>query len=171
MKRGATACAYLVGIATTVVLAGCTTSAPVYGLRPVHPQARVELWGPRVAFARVASLRPTLRWESFPTEDDTKADHEGLLGRIHNVTYDLKVFHAEHKFPTGPIYVRRGLSAASHRLETPLKLSTKYFWTVRARFELDGRPRATPWGRIDHAWSTDLLVPSPFYYGLETPAK
>ncbi len=171
MKRGATASAYVVGIATTIVLAGCTTSAPVYGLRPESPQARVELNGRRIVFVQVGSLQPTLRWESFPTKDDRTADQEGLLARIRNVTYDLKVFPAEHEFPAGPIYVRRGLSAPSHKLETPLEPSAKYFWTVRARFELDGAPRATPWGRIDHPWSTDLIVPSPFYYGLETPPK
>ena len=171
MKRGSTACAYAVAVATTVVLVGCTTSAPVYGLRPIDPQARVELNGPRVVFVRVASLRPTLQWESFPTEDDRRADPEELLSRIRNVSYELKIFAAEHEFPAGLVYVRRGLSAPSHTLDTWLKPSTNYFWTVRTRFELDGRTRVTPWGRIDRPWSTDLLVPSPFYYGLETPPK
>ena len=171
MSRGATARACVVGIATTVVLAGCTRPTPVYGLRPLDPPARAELNSQKVVFVRVSSLTPTLRWEAFPTEDDRKADHEALLGRIRNVTYELKVYSVENEFPTGPIYARRGLLEPSHKLETRLKPSTNYFWTVRARFELDGHTLVTPWGRIDRPWSTDLLVPSPFYYGVETPRK
>lgn len=40
---------------------------------------------------------------------------------------------------------RDGLRAAEHRIEEPLSPCAFYAWTVRARFKLDGRPRAVEW--------------------------
>ncbi len=160
----------LLGLTIGLVLAGCTSPTPIYGLRPQYPEAQVAP-GPRVAFIEVDSRQPTLRWEAFPTDDDRKADQEGLLGRMSAVTYDLRIFRAEREFPTEPIYTRLGLPEPRHRLESPLEPSTKYFWTVRARFQLNGRTRVTPWGRIAQPGSADFPVPSPFYYGLQTSSR
>jgi hypothetical protein len=38
------------------------------------------------------------------------------------------------------------------------------------RFELNGVTRVTPWEANWGGHSTDLVVPSPFYYGLKTPS-
>ena len=160
----------VVGLSMLILLAGC--APPVYGLRPEYPRPELEghgFSGPlRAAFVEVDSVQPTLAWESFPDEDELIGEAEELLGRV---SYDLKIYRAEHDYPAKVIYARSGLPWPSHRVETPLEPSAEYFWTVRARFELGGVTRVTPWGRIRGPDSTDLVVPSPFYYGLKTPAE
>jgi hypothetical protein len=52
--------------------------------------------------------------------------------------------------PAGIVYRRDGLASPTHTLETALSPGTRYFWTVRARFELDGRERVTEWGTINN---------------------
>lgn len=164
MKRRRSVC-----LLVLLLLTGCALS--VYGLRPEYPKPRLKRGGLSADFVGVDSLRPTLRWKPFPDSDDRKADREGMLSRVRNVTYELKILRAERDHPAQVVYARSGLPEPSHRLETPLEPSARYFWTVRARFELDGVTRVTPWGRIRGAGSTDLVVPSRFYYGLKTPSE
>lgn len=158
-------------VLTLLLLTGCAPPVSVYGLRPEYPKPSLAGGALRAGFVEVDSLRPTLRWEPFPDADDRKADREGILDRVRHVTYDVKIFRAENDHPAQVIYARRGLPAPTHTLETSLEVSTRYFWTVRARFELDGATRVTPWGRIRGPGSTDLVVPSPFYFGLKTPSE
>lgn len=167
-------CLSLIGM----VLAGCV-SPSVYGLRPEYPVPRLapdpfftfQHPHPRAAFVDADSRQPTLRWQPFPDDDDRKEDREGLLNQVHHVTYDLKLLRAERDHPSQLIYTRSELPEPSHRVETVLERSTHYFWTVRARFELNGVTRVTPWGRIRSGSSWDIVVPSPFYFGLKTPAE
>ncbi len=156
----------LLGLTIGLVLAGCTSPTAIYGLRPQYPEALVAP-GPRVAFVEVDSRQPTLRWEAFPTDDDRKTDQEGQLAKINNVTYDLRIFRARRGFPAEPIYTRIGLPEPWHTLDSPLEPSTEYFWTVRARFELDGRPRVTPWGRVALTGSHRLPGPAPLLLRIE----
>ena len=44
-------------------------------------------------------------------------------------------------------YERRALPAPQHEMEQPLEPSTRYFWSVHARFEIGGEPRLTDWSR------------------------
>ncbi len=73
------------------------------------------------------------------------------------------------------MYSRRGLPEPWHKLEEQLAPSTKYFWTIRARFELDGLPRVTQWGvmkgRADDPPVARLpVIPSPSHYRFSTPS-
>jgi hypothetical protein len=154
-----------------LLLTGCTRPVSVYGLRPEYPKPELNWLGGEVKFVKVDSRQPTLRWEPFPDADDRNADQDGRLNRVHNVTYDLQIRRAEGDYPAQVIYARSGLPEPSHRPETVLEPSAKYFWTTRARFELDGLTRVTPGGRIRGPGSTDLVVPSPFYFGLATPSE
>ncbi len=151
-----------------LVVTGCSTA--VWGLRPEYPA--VALSG--TAFVEVDSLQPTLRWEAFSGPQDRDADKERLLGRIRNVTYDLKIWRAEHNTPGQVVYTRQGLPEPWHRLEEPLEPSTKYFWTIRARLELDGDLRVTEWGVRANPVNPILsrrspLVPNPAHYRFKTP--
>jgi len=56
------------------------------------------------------------------------------------------------------IYTKRGLVTPEHTLETPLESNSRYFWTVRAHFTLDGKRRATEWSEQLH----DLTVSPKF---------
>ena len=151
-----------------LVVAGCAKHIPVTGLRPEYPNV-----GP--AYVKVDSLKPTFRWEPFPRPQDYEADkervlkriREGVLKRIRNVAYDLKIWRAEDEFPIELIYARQGLPDPSHSIEEPLEPSTKYFWTIRARFELDGHSRVIAWGwgltLVKNDW--DRLTPLGKYEG------
>ncbi len=162
---------WLVGV---IWLTGCAPILPVSGLRPEYPEARA-------GFVKVNSLQPTLRWEAFPPPEVRETDPEGALGRIRAVTYDLLIWRAEEKYPEGfsgeypgePIYSRRALPVPWHTLEERLEPSTKYFWTVRARFELDGLPRLTQWGETAPNEIREVvareIVPSPLHYRFKTP--
>ena len=164
---------WLVFLSTVVVvLSGCTRPAPVYGLRPEYPTASLDLTDTaKVAFIKVDSLQPTLRWEPFPDADTRKADRDGRLNRVRDVRYDLRILGAENDHPTEVVYARSELPEPSHKLETPLLPAAKYFWTVRARFTLDGVTRVTPWARIRGSGSSDIAEPSRYYFGLKARSR
>lgn len=160
---------------------GCTRPIAVRGLRPEYPEALWDSFSNKGHFVEVDSLRPTLRWEPFPRPQDRQADNEGLLKRIRNVTYDLKIWRAYEEgpieYPAEVAYSRRGLQGPSHQVEEPLESATKYFWTVRARFELDDQPRVTEWGVTGvrvvpfSAVARLPVVPNPLHYRFKTPSK
>lgn len=159
----------LVWIAGLALVGGC--SVAVSGLRPEYPVVRNI-----IAFVEVDSLQPTLRWEAYPRPRDRGQDKEGVLARIRNVTYDVKIWRAENATPGEVVYTRQALPEPWHRLERPLEPSTKYFWTVRARFELDGDPRVIEWGAIGDPTAPAAsplrrspLVPNPAHYRFKTP--
>jgi hypothetical protein len=169
-----------------VLVAGCASYPPISGLRPEYPNARRNIV--------VNSLTPTFRWEPFPGHYDPGME----LDRIRHVTYDLRIFRAESEefeftYPAEVVYERHGLTEPSHKIEMLLQPFTQYYWTIRARFELDGQPRVTQWGLAwkfgVNEWGTDGLsssiftshfdqimsrvprVPNPYYFDFETPAK
>jgi hypothetical protein len=169
------------------VLADCSNVA---GLKPVYPQPQTVRGYSGGAFLEVDSLQPTFRWESFPRPEDLRKDENGMLGRIQNVTYDLKIWRTQdesvfeasptrQRFPKPlqrplqtPIYYRQGLPKPLHKIEEPLEPSTKYIWSVRARFEVDGATRVIPWAGIwpSRAYQRMPLVPNnPIYYHFKTP--
>jgi len=144
-----------------------------FGLAPVDPQTRGTLtgdplFGDRFEWTQVSSLQPTLRWEPFPRPADiTAAPSE--MARVSNVTYDL-VIAREHNYAAGDVvYRRRGLAAPTHRLETPLVPNARYFWTVRARFALDGAARVTGWSSTNYVARDGVTAPSRYSYRFRTP--
>lgn len=140
MTRRSSTCRSLGLLPVLVIAAGCVTGEVlVSGLRPLCPEA-VKLG------SEVASSRPMLRWETFPRPEDLKADKKGLLQRAEKVTYDVRIWRLEDNRPVERVYARDGLPKPAHKVGTPLEPSTKYLWTVRARFELDGQPRVSEWG-------------------------
>ena len=154
------------------VLAGCST-VTIAGLKPIYPQPVRGDSGEDIF--EVDSLQPTFRWESFPRPEDLRNVEDGLLGRFHNVTYDLKIWRVQDGLPVQAIYSREGLPEPSHKIEKPLVPSTEYVWSVRARFEVDGGTRVTEWAgiwrsRIDQRSSVVPNHPNhPTYYRFKTP--
>jgi hypothetical protein len=127
-----------------LVLAGCYTAS---GLKPIYPEVAKSHAGS--GFFEVDSLQPTFRWEPFPGSQDLGKDKDALLGRIHNVTYELIIIKFRGTgLPAKTVYNRDKLPEPFHEIEDPLEPSTKYFWSVRAHFEVDGESRVSQWAGI-----------------------
>jgi hypothetical protein len=143
---------------------------PPYALKPERPPV-ARVFDLRGAFSEgyrgglgglkyvyVESIQPRLAWERFPRDFDGIASE-----RVSNVTYDLRVYRAANAgvvFTTGLlVYERSGLTEPEHRISESLVPCQRYTWTVRARFTLDGQPRATEWGSAANAWGGMAMEP------------
>jgi hypothetical protein len=135
-----------------------------YGLAPLEP----GLLTPWLTLPQVAGLQPTLRWQPFPREADIAAA-PGAMARVRNVRYDLVIAREQALAPAEIVYRRGDLPQPAHWLEAPLAARTTYYWTVRARFELDGRERVTAWGSTHYAARETWTAPSHFSYRFSTP--
>jgi hypothetical protein len=130
---------------------------PHYALAPIYPP--IEFGGRAFGnrkFVKVNSVSPRLSWESFPRDFDLLTPGNRPVD-ISNVGYDLRVFEAGRStgtflVPAAEVYSARGVLTSSHRIESPLDACTGYFWTVRARFKLDGRSRVTEWAGAFELW-------------------
>jgi len=118
-------------------------------LRPKYPELSYNFGG-GLKYLEVASLQPELQWEAFPRPEDREADDTGVLSRITDGTYDLKIWKADvNDLPGKLVYARKGLTASSHKIETPLLPLTNYFWNIRLRFKMDGYTRVSHWALSD----------------------
>lgn len=129
-----------------------------FGLAPIHPRLSLPpLFSPLDKSTAVDSLQPTLSWESFPRHEDTSADPRSM-NRVRHVRYDLRVApvnvveHDGHvdMQPGKCIIDRQNLESPAYSIEQPLARASLYVWTVRARFELDGRTWVTEWASQWH---------------------
>jgi hypothetical protein len=136
-------------------------------LEPLYP-------GPSFS-SRVDSLQPTLRWTAFPREIDRAQLDPSVLRQISGVTYDLRIWDEDPAQRARPwnlqwrnriFYERTGLAAPQHTLEAPLAPASRFWWSVRARFAMQGKPMATRWMRQSKCFSYDLFLG---YYELTTP--
>ena len=102
----------------------------------------------------VDSLVPTLRWHALAPELAGAGAGTVATAGLPAISYDLAIWKGMPITPDegvqAPIYYRTGLTGLEHGLEEPLEPSTHYSYSVRARFLLNGRPRITPWARVDH---------------------
>lgn len=80
-----------------------------------------------------------------------------------NITYEIRIATVTADRPTDLVYHREGIAAAEHALEQPLRPG-RYFWTVRACYELGGRRCVTEWGATQPLGRTVAEVPSVFSY-------
>lgn len=130
-----------------------------FGLRVAEPPRR--WWSTLSPVA--PSRQPALSWEAFPRDSDRAATPD-VAGRVSDVVYDLRLARAagtrRHlREPSGEVYARDNLPEPHHALEMPLEEKQAYFWTVRARFTLDGERRATEWASPGEAgrWTAPPL--------------
>lgn len=146
-----------------------------FGLAPIYPPTRGALTGDRWIGAwfewyAVENMRPHFRWEAFPRASDLAAAGEEMA-RIENVSYDLVVAREENMSPAEIIYRREGLPRPEHQIEISLRPEARYFWTVRARFQLDGRSRVTEWASTHFISREQITAPSQFSYRFRTPGR
>lgn len=152
---------------------GAGTLAVAFGLAPVYPGTRGTPTGDHALarlfeWAAVDSARPTLRWQPFPRDADV-ARAPADMARVRAVTYDLVIARERNLAPTSEIYRREGLLEPYHRPEVALARGAYYFWSVRARFELDGRERVTEWSTTHYSAFGEWHAPSTHSYRFRTP--
>jgi hypothetical protein len=133
-----------------------------FGLAP--DEAYIAPW---FEWVEVEGVRPTLRWQSFPRASDSAAQ-PSEMARVKRVRYDLIVARERDSAPGDVVYRRTGLPRTEHRLEEPLERMTRYFWTVRARFELDGRMQLTEWSAADPDPAPSGDAPPPTAFRIRT---
>lgn len=104
-----------------------------------------------IRFVEIDSLRPILQWKPFPVPKDTKAEE---LSRASNITYELKILRAQDSSQGEVVYTRTGLREPSHKVERSLEPLTRYFWSVRVRFQLDGHDIETEWSACRPFYTT-----------------
>jgi hypothetical protein len=147
--------------------------ASAFGLAPIDPQTRGTLTGDRLIgdrfeWTQVSSLRPTLRWQAFPRPADVAAAPSDMA-RVSQVTYDLVIARERNLAAGDVVYRRSGLPSPEHRLESALAPNARYFWTVRARFVLDGAAHVTGWSSTHYMARDSVTAPSRFSYRFRTP--
>ncbi|SDT10970.1 hypothetical protein [Pseudomonas oryzae] len=148
-------------------------SPAAFGLAPVAPpssdrQPSEDRRSRQRDWSQVASLRPTLRWQAFPRPGDVRAAAADMQ-RIDGVRYDLLIAEERHLAPARIVYRSEGLDEPSHTLLSPLSPRRHYFWSVRARFTLDGRERVTEWSASQPSANNRLVSPSQHSYRFRTP--
>lgn len=89
-------------------------------------------------------LSPLLSWQGFPRESDISMAPQDMK-RVKNVRYELVVGTGGNGETPDVFYHVEGLTETSHRIPMRLEPDTRYFWSVRARFDLNGRMRVTDW--------------------------
>jgi hypothetical protein len=111
----------------------------------------------------VESVTPTLAWELAPVENrrppdsvnwrpgETPAPTEVARKALppgaaeSDIAYDLRIWNVVDGAPASLVYERERLNQPQHRVETALEPDSTYFWSVRMRYVVDGRERATRW--------------------------
>lgn len=109
------------------------------GLMPKAPKPEYNFFRACLDFTPIDTVQPVFEWEAFQGAVDP------LTGIPRPVSYDLKIWKADEGYLGDVVYDREGLASCRHRIEIRLEPSTRYFWSVRARFKIDGRAKATDW--------------------------
>lgn len=116
----------------------------VVGLRGEYPPVIRKSFSLHTEFVEVESLTPVFRWHPLMIPHDHQSIKPGSEG-ANNITYELRVWRTVAVDGTKVVYVRDRLTATEHQIEKPLEPGTRYYWSIRAHFEIDDRHRATEW--------------------------
>jgi len=145
-----------------VFIAGCGVA--VVGLHPAYPPVEKRIFAIYPDFVEVDSLQPTFHWQTFPRPKDS------LSGKVQEVTYEFRIWTMTPGESGKVRYARSGLKSPYHKVEEPLEPSSKFFWSVRARFLIDGQVRVTEWG-LAGIPLRDEAVPNQSCFRFQTPAR
>lgn len=148
-----------------VLLAACQ-GANVVGLVPVYPPVAIRTFSLYGDFVEVDSLQPTFQWQPFALSEEKAADKTSGSEKIEDITYEIRIWKTDAGDKL--IYKRRELLEAYHRIETPLEPGTRYFWSVRAHFKLNGHPRTIEWSMAGYALRNET-VPNESCLRFRTP--
>ena len=128
-------------------------------LKPYNPPpSGIGFFSLELMFSKVDSLRPTFQWEAFPREKDLKSDSAGILTRVGEITYDLKIWKGHNGYPEELVYDRQGVSAPERVIEIT---ETQVASTVLGQSEQ--APIVSKERIVEHTIET-LLEPSTEYF-------
>jgi hypothetical protein len=99
-----------------------------------------------LAESPVESVLPMLVWKARPAADEDSAVALRSNEKVENAVYDLRIWKAMDEAPGTLVYERKDLPRPQHQVDAALDPGSTYFWSVRMRYRVDGRPRATLWG-------------------------
>lgn len=137
----------------------------VFALEPISPRASTGflkgLFSGRggrglngLAVTRIETAQPEFSWT--PLEDLLSAPGQPeLTSLLSHLTYEFRLYTAAEiglgLIPGQLLLERTDLTQPKLQLPSPLESCHTYFWTVRARFRLDGFPRITEWMSMHNA--------------------
>lgn len=138
-------------------------------LRSIFKQAKhVQGWG-GMHFVDVSSLTPVFEWESFPRSFDKPE------GGFSDVKYDLKIYassltmNGKLAVPARLLLEINGLREPMYALVKPLEPCGWYYWSVRARFMLNGSQRTTEWAGAYYTAGGEMPPLDLYYFPFRTP--
>lgn len=166
---------------------GLAMDAAISGFKPSYPKQEYAFWGARLTMVVVDSLQPTLRWTPFPGRHQFGAGDSGRpfipethAARARNVRYDVRIWQVENLTARAVVYERFAIKTNSHTLEESLQPSKPYFWSIRARFEINGETRISEWSLSMIPWTPGESprsqarrrgqIPAANFYRFETPS-
>lgn len=150
-----------------VILVGCGKPSTV-GLYPDNPPVTRKGVSLRTDFVQVDTLQPTFRWHPLAIRTNPVSDKESA--RIDNITYEIRIWRTVSSETGKLVYQRRQLTTTQHQLEQTLDYGTRYYWSVRAHFDVDGKPRTTEWTLAGYLLRSDS-VPNDSCLRFKTPDR
>jgi len=147
---------------------GCGKPALV-GLSPDYPVVRKEWYSLVTEFVEVDSLTPTFRWKPLdialvaplPPMEQAHVDH---------VSYEIRIWQTVTNGTGKLVYARDRLAATEHRVTRSLTPGTRYYWSIRAHFEVNGLHRITEWTLAGYLLRSET-VPNESCLRFQTPLE
>lgn len=162
-------CRIWLALCPAVFLAACQ-AANVVGLVPVYPSVEIQTFSLYGDFVEVDSLQPTFQWQPFTLSEEAAADKTIGVEEVEDITYEIRIWNTAAGADGKLIYVRRDLVETYHRIETPLEPGTRYFWSVRPHFRLNGQPRTIEWSLAGYVHRNEA-VPNESCLRFQTPPQ
>ena len=150
-----------------VMFAGCGRPS-IVGLHPDEPPVTRKGMSLQTDFVEVDTLKPTFRWHPLTIGADPPVDQETL--RIDNITYEIRIWRTVSSDAGKLVYQRRRLTTTEHHLEQALNYGTRYYWSVRAHFDIDGKKRTSEWTLAGYLLRSDS-VPNDSCLRFKTPDR
>ena len=150
-----------------VIIAGCGKPA-VVGLYPTAPPVSRSGLSLLLEFVEVDTLTPTFSWKPLTIRADRTTGMKPA--RIENITYEIRIWRVIRNDGGKLVYLGQNLTTTEHRLEQPLDPDTRYYWSVRAHFEIDGRKRTTEWTLAGYLLRNEA-VPNDSCLRFKTPER
>lgn len=154
---------FLITFTCVWIITGCSLTASV-GLYPEYPPLVRKRLSLLTDFVEVDQLTPNFRWQPLDM------DRFDPLHMPENITYELRVWRTVPNENGKLVYVRNRLVETVHQMELPLEPGTRYLWSVRAHFTIDGNHRTTEWTMAGYTLRNES-VPNDSCLRFITPSK